>query len=137
LFCRFSNNFSLSFFSSFPTSISSLRFFTLTCSSLPLFSLFPYPQQPRTDLDDANSREYLSNLRTSLLKLVSAMPGAPNSGQTLGGERPADAPVEAEAMEGMEEEGEEGDRKQQQASRQPLWDGTRDETEDAGDDGRK
>ena len=58
------------------------------------------------------------------------MLGAPNSGQTLGGERPADAPVVAEAMEIGEGEDGDGDRKH---SKQPLWDGTRDETEDAAD----
>ena len=65
------------------------------------------------------------------------MPAAPNSGQTLGGERPADAPVAAEAMEtGEEEEREEeggGERGGRPSSRQPLWDGTRDEAEDAAD----
>ena len=59
------------------------------------------------------------------------MPAAPNSGQTLGGERPEDAPVVAEAME-VEGDGEIGDRKE----KQPLWDGSRDEAEDAADDGR-
>lgn len=66
------------------------------------------------------------------------MPGAPNSGQTLGGERPDDAPVVAEAVEmteGGEREG--GGRGEKPPSRgqqqQSLWDGTRDEMEDAAD----
>jgi len=68
------------------------------------------------------------------------MPAAPNSGQTLGGERPADAPVAAEAMEMGEDEREEeergGERPPSSSRKQPLWDGTRDEAEDAADGGR-
>lgn len=97
-------------------------------------------KQPRADLENANSKEYLENLKTSLLKLVAAMPAAPNSGQTLGGERPADAPVAADAMEmetgGEGDEREEergGDRPPSSSRKQPLWDGTRDEAEDAAD----
>ena len=64
------------------------------------------------------------------------MPAAPNSGQTLGGERPADAPVAAEAMETEEERGGGGEEDRggdRPLSRQALWDGTRDEAEDAAD----
>ena len=97
----------------------------------------PTTNQPRADLDNANSREYLDNLRTSLLRHVAElMPagGAPNSGQTLGGERPPDAPVAAEAMETGEGEGGGEDGERPSSSRkQPLWDGTRDEAEDAAD----
>lgn len=65
------------------------------------------------------------------------MPGAPNSGQTLGGERPADAPVAADDLmrDGDDEDDDDDDGEEERGgggkrNKQPLWDGTRDEIED-------